>query len=207
MYAYSAYANANLASSNTITLQGIENAQNTNIASAFAFANTVNVYSYSAYSFANTINTYAYSAFTKANNALANSSGVVTAGSLYVTGLISLNASTETANTGINPGASYIFDLNYGPTWEVQGMSQNWTANFTNVPTTINRTTMVSLMITQGATPYYPSTIQVNGTTYTPKWLNGTSYTGNAIQYDFVTFNLFNQNGTFLVFGSYATYI
>ena len=239
VYAYSAYANANLASSNTITLQGIENAQNTNISASFTTANAAyasqNItasFANSAYTFANTVNNYSYSAYSKANNALANTSNAVFSGNLNVTGniiltgatgnisayniatntftatgLMSVQQSTENiTNTG-NPGSSTNYDFNSGPTYYNSGMAQNWTANFINVPTTQNKSVLVTLVMNQGATAYYPSVIQVNTTTYAPKWLNGSSYTGNASQWDFLTFAIINIGGTITVLGSYATYV
>ena len=141
-------------------------------------------------------NVYANAVFTNA----------VIANTFTATGLMTVQQSMENiTNTG-NPGTSVTYDFNNGPTYYNSGMSSNWTANFINVPTIQNKSTLLTLIIAQGSSAYIPSTIQVDGTTYSPKWLNATSYTGNANQWDFVTFAIVNIGGTITVLGSYATY-
>ena len=71
-----AYNQANSASSNTVTTQGVDTTQNTNISSAQSFANGAFVVANSAAIFAN-------GAFTKANTAITTSGGSIT-GSLNV---------------------------------------------------------------------------------------------------------------------------
>jgi hypothetical protein len=47
------------------------------------------------------------------------------------------------------------------------------------------------LMISNGSTPYYPSTIQIDGTTITPKYQGGFSVTaGNANSIDVYTLSI-----------------
>ena len=148
-------------------------------------------------------NVYSNGAFTSTNVTASNN---ITTNTFTATGLVTIQQTTENiTNTG-NPGSSVTYDFNAGPTYYNTGMTQNWTANFTNVPTTQNKSVLVTLINNQGSTAYYPSTIQVNGTGYTPKWLGGTSYTGNASQWDFLTFAIINIGGTITVLGSYATY-
>jgi hypothetical protein len=71
----------------------------------------------------------------------------------------------------------------------VQYYTSNANTNFTfnirgNSTTTLNasmttgQALTLALLVTNGSTAYYPSTIQVDGTTVTPKWQNGASITG-----------------------------
>jgi hypothetical protein len=60
-------------------------------------------------------------------------------------------------------------------------------------------------MNTSGTTAYYPSTIQVDGTTVTPKWQGGTAPTGgNTSSVDLYTFTVIKTSATpaYLVLGS-----
>lgn len=84
-YSQAGFAVANSASSNTVTAQGVDATQNTNISSAQSFAN-------SAFVTANSSATSAQAAFNKANNALANTTGTF-AGDLTVTGNVSIRGS------------------------------------------------------------------------------------------------------------------
>ena len=52
--------------------------------------------------------------------------------------------------------------------------SNNWTANFINVPTTNNKSITTNIFINQGPTIYEPNVIQINGVTQTLIYGNGT---------------------------------
>jgi hypothetical protein len=62
----------------------------------------------------------------------------------------------------------------------------------------------ITLMITNGATAYYPTSYVIDGVAYTPKWSGGTAPSGgNANSTDFYTLSIFKAsvNG-FVIFGS-----
>ena len=63
-------------------------------------------------------------------------------------------------------------------------------------------------MNTNGATPYYPNVIQVDGTTVTPKWSGGTApSSGNANSIDVYAFNILKTaSATFVVLGSQSRF-
>jgi hypothetical protein len=94
------------------------------------------------------------------------------------------------------PSATTNYDFK---TQAVLYYTSNATTNFTvnvrgNSTTTLNNTmatgqtaTMV-LMVTNGATPYYPNVIQIDGTTVTPKYQGGYAIaSGNANSIDMYT--------------------
>lgn len=85
--------------------------------------------------------------------------------------------------------------------------SANWTANFTNVPTTNNRTMIIDVLIFQGASPYIIDTLQVNGVSTPISWLNNSTPTGNANKKDLIRFTLFSTGTTaFTVLAELTTY-
>ena len=63
-------------------------------------------------------------------------------------------------------------------------------------------------MNTNGSTPYYPSTIQIDGSTITPKWSGGTAPSGgNASSVDVYAFNIVKTaSATFVVLGSQSKF-
>jgi hypothetical protein len=91
-----------------------------------------------------------------------------------------------------------------GNTFYHTGVVNNFTANFTNVPTTNNRNRTVSLIIAQGNPAWIPSVVQIEGVTQTLNWANGLVPTGNVGNYDIVSFNLIRTNNTWTVVGQLA---
>jgi hypothetical protein len=68
--------------------------------------------------------------------------------------------------------------------------ASNFTVNITNVPTTINQVTTVSLIITQGGTGYYPNVLQIDGTAQTINWIGNVTPTPSVNRNDIVSFTL-----------------
>lgn len=73
--------------------------------------------------------------------------------------------------------------------------STNWTANLRGDGSTtlssllaVGESATVALAVVNGATPYYPTVVQVDGVTVTPKWLTAAPSGGNANSIDVYTF-------------------
>jgi hypothetical protein len=68
----------------------------------------------------------------------------------------------------------------------------------------VNQSITLTLLITNGATAYYPNLWQIDGTTVTPKWLGGTAPTaGNASAIDIYTVTIIKTaSATFTVIAS-----
>jgi hypothetical protein len=106
---------------------------------------------------------------------------------------------TVTAPTGT---VVYNYSTDTGRYYHT-GAVANWTANFTNVPTTNNRSIVFNLAITQGATGYLPTQLQIDGTVQPINWLdNAVPTAGTVNKVDIVTFILIRTNNTWLVVGS-----
>ena len=116
-------------------------------------------------------------------------------GNLKMTGMF-----TETANViAAAPGANTNVNLQYGSVFlYTANASSNVTLNLTGLTSlgTGNVTTAV-VGVTNGATPYYISGVQVDGTTanVTTKWAGGSTPTGgNASNIDVYSFNIIKTN-------------
>jgi hypothetical protein len=72
----------------------------------------------------------------------------------------------------------------------------------------VGESVTVVWMNTNGATPYYPNVIQVDGNTITPKWSGGTApSSGNASSVDVYAFNIVKTaSATFVVLGSQSRF-
>ena len=119
---------------------------------------------------------------------------------------------SATAATGtINFDTATQADLYY-----TTNASANFTLNFRASSgatlasiLSVGQTTTLVFRNTNGATAYYPTTIQIDGTTVTPKWQGGTAPTaGNASAIDVYTFAITKTAATptYLVLASQTKY-
>ena len=122
------------------------------------------------------------------------------------TGTTTLQQSTEIFDTKSSASGTVTHDFSTGAIWYHSTFSANFTANFTNIPTTNNRTTVVTLILSQGGTAYIPNAVQINSSSLTINWLGGEQPTGTASGYDIVSFTLIRVASTWVVLGSLASY-
>ena len=124
-----------------------------------------------------------------------------------------LEGATVTATA---PSASINYDFK---TQAVRYYTSNNTTNFTvnirgNSTTSldsvmaIGQTATMVLMVTNGSTAYYANVIQIDGTTVTPKTINGIAITsGNANSVDIYTLTIVKTaSATFTTFASQSKY-
>jgi hypothetical protein len=134
-------------------------------------------------------------------------SSLTVAGPMTITGLSTLQQSTEPTTT--LTGATGVVTHNFllGAVFHHTGPAASWTANFTNVPTTTNRVISIVLIVTQGGTAYIPNAVQIDGAAQTISWSASTVPTGNANKTDVFGFTLHRKaDSSWSVYGSYGNY-
>jgi len=90
--------------------------------------------------------------------------------------------------------------------WYHSSLTANISCAVTNLPTTADRSLVISLILNQGATPYYASTLTVNGT-FTPiRWATGTTPTPAANKIEVESFTLFYVGTTWSALGQYTSF-
>lgn len=98
------------------------------------------------------------------------------------------------------------FDITaQGVQYFTSNASTNWTQNFSNVNANVavGDFVTVTILVTQGATGYLPTTIQVDGSAVTAKYLSGTAWTADASCVNAFTFTLIKTaDATFTVLAS-----
>lgn len=105
------------------------------------------------------------------------------------TATISATAATGTINYDVTTQAVLYYTSN---------ASANWTVNFRGSSGTSLNTLMatgesvtVAFLVTQGATAYYNSAVQVDGASVTPKYQGGTAWSsGNASSIDVYSYTI-----------------
>ena len=123
-----------------------------------------------------------------------------------LTGL-SLLGNSEVISTAVIATASVVlYDYSLSSLWYHATASSNFTANFTNLPTTDNRVLSASIVINQGLNGYIPTIVQIEGVTQSVKWPGGTQ-SGTSYNLDIVTFNFIRTGGTWTnVIGQVASF-
>ena len=129
-----------------------------------------------------------------------------TTAGLYVTGLTTLQQSSEIINTKTGATGTVTHDISTGSTFYHSSIAANFTANFTNVPTTNNRGTAVVLILAQGATARYPSSVQIEGVSQSIKWVGAITPIPTANRVEFVTFILIRVGSAWTVVGQLTSY-
>lgn len=148
-----------------------------------------------------------------ANAANAETNLTFDGASLTVTGTASLAGHTifqqasEIVNTSFGATAATVtYDFTTGTIWYHGTASTNYTANFVNMPTTNGRAITANIMISQGSTPYAPTSVSIGGTPQTVKWANGT-YSVTANNVDIVGFTFLRSGNAWTqVLGQISTF-
>jgi hypothetical protein len=125
---------------------------------------------------------------------------------LSISGLTTLTYTSEKLNTKTSATGTVTHDLSTGSVFYHSSISNNFTANFTNVPTTNDRAIGVTLVLAQGVTPYMSTALQIDGSAQTIKWVNNSTPTGTASKVDIVGFSLIRTGSAWTVLGQYSTY-
>lgn len=133
-------------------------------------------------------------------------------------GALNIRELLETATiTAAAPSATTNFDV---ITQGVQYYTSNNTANFTlnirgsssvslNSLLAVGQSVTMALLVTNGASAFYPNVVQVDGTNVTPKWSGGTAVTsGNVNAIDVYTFTIIKTAATptYTVLGAQTQY-
>jgi len=115
---------------------------------------------------------------------------------------VSATAATGTVNVDVATTSAWYYTTN---------ASANWTFNIRGDGSTtldsllvVGDSVTVAFAVTNGATAYYPSAFQVDGSAVTPKWQGGSApSSGNASSVDVYVFTVVKTaSATFTVFGS-----
>jgi hypothetical protein len=122
------------------------------------------------------------------------------------TGRTTLNAVTEGLTTLTGATGTVVHDTATANVFYHTSMSANFTANFTNVPTTNNRVLTYALVLVQGATARIPSALQIDGGATVINWTGNTVPLGTVNRTDVVIFQFFRVSDAWRVIGSLGSY-
>lgn len=78
----------------------------------------------------------------------------------------------------------------------------DWSANFTNLPTTNGKVITMNIVVPQGATPYKITGCSIDGVIQTIKWFGGSAPSGTATKTDVWAFSIIRRANAWNVLGS-----
>lgn len=126
---------------------------------------------------------------------------------LSVAGVTTVESILEVMDPKASATGTVTHDFNVSSVFYHTGISTNFTANFTNVPTTVNRISTITLVLAQGGTAYLPTAVQIAGSAQTIRWAGNTQPTPQANKTDVVVFTLIRTAaGAWVVLGQMSSY-
>ena len=141
-----------------------------------------------------------------ANAAQPNITSLGTLANLTVNGWATLFQTTEAFDLKNGATGTVAHNMATAGTFYHASVAANFTANFTNVPTTNNRITVASLIISQGGTSYLPTVLQIDGAVQTVKWIAGIPPSGTINKFDVLSYSFIRITDIWVVFGQYNNY-
>jgi hypothetical protein len=122
------------------------------------------------------------------------------------TGTTTIQQTQEVVQAITSASGTVTHDFSQGQIWQHTTPASNFVANFTNVPTTANRSCAVTLILNQGANPYIANGVQINGVNQSIKWAGGVQPAGTGNKTDVLTFIMTYVGGNWSVFGQMSSY-
>jgi hypothetical protein len=102
----------------------------------------------------------------------------------------------ETVNVLSNATGTVLHDWSLGSIFWHNTIQANFTANISNVPLTVNKAYVVTLVLSNGATGYFANALQVNGSATTIRYFNNTPPSPSVNKIDIQSFTLFYTGTT-----------
>jgi len=134
-------------------------------------------------------------------------------GNTSFSGIATFTTSTDIVTTGtISQGATITLNFTNGAVYYYTSTStSNFTVSLTNVPTTVNRTLVIPIIVEQPSVitegEGIPATLLINGASQNIKWLYEAPPSGNPGKTDVITFTLIRTAaGSWVALGQLASY-
>jgi hypothetical protein len=129
-----------------------------------------------------------------------------TVSSITVNGTTSVRQIQEVVSTYVAPTGTVTFNWSNGAIFFVSAMTTSFVANISNLPTVANRSYVTTFMLEQGATAYYTSSIQINGTSNTINWANASAPAPTANRKEVESFTHFYTGTRWITMGQLASF-
>ena len=129
---------------------------------------------------------------------------------MTVNGLLSAQQLEEKVQSLTGATGVVTHDWSGGSIFYHRTMAANFTANVTNLTPVLDKVYTTTLLLSQGATGYYASTLQIGGTGQTINWQGGTVPTPAANKQEIESFTmLYGPTGAgaaWTIYGQYTSF-
>lgn len=132
--------------------------------------------------------------------------GGISGSSIDISGRTDIAQVREKLNTKTGATGTVTHDYSTGAIFYHSSISANFTINLTNVPTDNDKTIAITVVLNQGASGYYPSAFQIDGSAQTLRWANNETPTPSINKVDVATFSLIRTGGSWIVLGNYTPF-
>lgn len=107
----------------------------------------------------------------------------------------------------IGATATVIHNCSQSHIFYHSSISADFTANFTNLELESGKGTVVTLILSQGITPYIANAVEISGSAQSILWQNSsTAPSGNASKTDIMNFSILNDAGTYRIYGQLTSF-
>lgn len=126
---------------------------------------------------------------------------------LVVNSVLTLDQIQERVVPYSSANGSFTLDCANSHIFNLTSPAAAFTPVLSNFTCDNNFATSVTLIITQGGTPYVPtSNVTIGSTNTSVTWQGGTPPTGNANKRDIVTYSILNNSNTFTILGQLTSF-
>ena len=125
-----------------------------------------------------------------------------TSGAVNIGGILTSNTGVEVMTELSGASSTVTHNLNSSAVFYHSSIAGNFTANFTNAPTTNARSIQIALILNQGATPYICNGVQIDGVGQTINWQGGSVPTGTGNKKELINFSLIRTGSSWIVLGA-----
>jgi hypothetical protein len=126
--------------------------------------------------------------------------------SITVNGTTSVRQIQEFVSTYTAPSGTVAFNWSNGAIFYVSAMTTSFTANVNNLPTVANRSYVTTFILRQGATPYYTSSLQINGTSNYINWVNASAPAPTASRTEVESFTHYYTGISWITMGQLTSF-
>lgn len=127
--------------------------------------------------------------------------------SLLSNGLTTMGITSEYVVANTTATGTRTYDCTKTSTFYESSIAANFTADFTNIPEIDGRAYNITVVMQQGATPYYINAVKINGTSIASiKWIAAVTPTVVANRLEMQTFGLMKVNNSWIVSSAVSSF-
>jgi hypothetical protein len=129
---------------------------------------------------------------------------------MTVNGLLSVQQLEEQVQSMTGASGTVTHDWSGGSIFYHRTMAANFTANVTNLTPVLNKVYTTTLLLSQGASAYYASTLQIGGTGQTINWQGGSTPVPVANKQEIESFTMLygptGASAAWTIYGQYTSF-